>query len=434
MSAAAAPTAATMTSARAGITLGMLAFVYVLNFLDRQLISILAKPIQDGLGITDGQLGLLTGFYFALFYCFIAIPIGWLADRTSRVKVLSAACAIWSAATAACGMAANYGQLVAARMMVGVGEAGGVPPSYAIISDTFPRERRTTAMAIFNLGPPIGSALGVAFGASLAAAFDWRMPFYVIGGIGVVTALVVYWVVREPERGETDVLPVATAPEAGPEGFFATIARFFRNPLLLMASLASGAGNFITYGLLNFTVLFLMREKGMVLEDVAVWYALVVGIGICAGMFSSGRLIDRLSKRSRTAYAYLPALGLALGAPFFAAFVWAESWQLALVFLLLPTGLNYFYLSPAVTLVQEEVRPSQRVLAGALLLLVMNLIGLGFGPAYLGLASDFFRSSHPDSSLQMAFYTLIPFYVLAVAMFLRLARTIRIQAAQENRP
>ena len=157
---------------RTGLVLGMLCFVYVLNFLDRQLISILAKPIQDDLHITDSQLGMLTGFYFALFYCFIAVPIGWLADRTNRVRVLSIACALWSGATAACGMAGNYAQLVIARMTVGVGEAGGVPPSYAIISDYFPRERRGRAMAIFNLGPPLGSALGVAFGASLAAAFD----------------------------------------------------------------------------------------------------------------------------------------------------------------------------------------------------------------------------------------------------------------------
>ena len=137
---------------RPGLVLGMLCFVYVLNFLDRQLISILAKPIQDRLDITDSQLGKLTGLYFALFYCFIAIPVGWLADRTNRVKVLSVACALWSAATAACGMVGSYGQLVAARMTVGIGEAGGVPPSYAIISDYFPRERRGTAMAIFNLG------------------------------------------------------------------------------------------------------------------------------------------------------------------------------------------------------------------------------------------------------------------------------------------
>ncbi|RYY37888.1 MAG: MFS transporter, partial [Sphingomonadales bacterium] len=175
-----------------GWVLGMLCFVYVLNFLDRQLVSILAKPIQDGLQITDSQLGYVTGFYFALFYCFIAIPVGWLADRSNRVKILSLACGLWSGATVACGIAGNYGQLAAARMAVGIGEAGGVPPSYAIISDTFPREKRGTAMGIFNLGPPIGSALGVAFGASLAAAYDWRVPFYVVGAIGVVTALVVY--------------------------------------------------------------------------------------------------------------------------------------------------------------------------------------------------------------------------------------------------
>lgn len=425
MSAATATDTASRSSASARITLGMLAFVYVLNFLDRQLISILAKPIQDGLGITDGQLGLLTGFYFALFYCFIAIPIGWLADRTSRVKVLSAACAIWSAATAACGMAGTYGQLVVARMMVGVGEAGGVPPSYAIISDTFPRERRTTAMAIFNLGPPIGSALGVAFGASLAAAFDWRMPFYVIGGIGVVTAVVVYWVVREPKRGETDGLPVTTAPEVGPEGFVATILRFFRNPLLLMASLASGAGNFITYGLLNFTVLFLMREKGMTLEDVAVWYALVVGIGMSAGIYASGRIVDRFARRSKAAYATVPAASLVLALPFFIGFVWAPSWKIALAFLLVPMFLNSFFLSATVTFVQNEVAPERRVISGALLLLVMNFIGLGLGPTYVGMMSDFFRPAYGEHALQTAYYALAPMYLIGALLFLWLARLIK---------
>ncbi|MGY8974429.1 MAG: spinster family MFS transporter [Sphingomonadales bacterium] len=425
MSAATATDTASRSSASARITLGMLAFVYVLNFLDRQLISILAKPIQDGLGITDGQLGLLTGFYFALFYCFIAIPIGWLADRTSRVKVLSAACAIWSAATAACGMAGTYGQLVVARMMVGVGEAGGVPPSYAIISDTFPRERRTTAMAIFNLGPPIGSALGVAFGASLAAAFDWRMPFYVIGGIGVVTAVVVYWVVREPKRGETDGLPVTTAPEVGPEGFVATILRFFRNPLLLMASLASGAGNFITYGLLNFTVLFLMREKGMTLEDVAVWYALVVGIGMSTGIYASGRIVDRFARRSKAAYAIVPAASLVLALPFFIGFAWAPSWRIALAFLLVPMFLNSFFLSATVTFVQNEVAPERRVISGALLLLVMNFIGLGLGPTYVGMMSDFFRPAYGEHALQTAYYALAPMYLIGALLFLWLARLIK---------
>ncbi len=425
MIAATAPETSYKSTAGARITLGMLCFVYVLNFLDRQLISILAKPIQDALNITDGELGLLTGFYFALFYCFIAIPIGWLADRTSRVKVLSAACAIWSGATAACGLAGSYGQLVAARMMVGVGEAGGVPPSYAIISDSFPRERRTTAMAIFNLGPPIGSALGVAFGASLAAAYNWRLPFYVIGAIGVVTAVVVYLTVREPKRGETDVLPAAVVPEPSPEGFVATIARFFQNPILLMASLASGAGNFITYGLLNFTVLFLMREKGMTLEDVAVWYALVVGIGMSAGIYASGRIVDRLARRSKAAFATVPAASLVLALPFFLGFVWAPTWQVALAFLAVPMFLNSFFLSATVTLVQSEVAPERRVISGALLLLVMNFIGLGLGPTYVGMASDFFLPTYGEHALQAAYYALAPMYVIAALLFLWLARLIK---------
>lgn len=417
------------TTARPGrsanITLAMLCFVYVLNFLDRQLISILAKPIQDGLHVSDGQLGMITGFYFACFYCVIAIPIGWLADRTNRVHVLSVACAIWSAATAACGLAGSYGQLVAARMLVGIGEAGGVPPSYAIISESFPRERRTTAMAIFNLGPPIGSALGVAFGASLAAAFDWRMPFFVIGAIGVVTALAVHLIVREPAG--TRKSPGDEAAPAGtkPLGFVATIAQFFANPLLLMASLASGAGNFITYGLLNFTTLFLMREKGMALSDVAVWYALVVAIGMGGGIYASGRIVDRFAARSKAAYATVPAISLLLALPFFLGFVWAPSWQLALAFLCVPMFLNSFFLSATVTFVQGEVPPERRVISGALLLLVMNFIGLGLGPTYVGMASDFFRPTHGIHALQTAYYALAPMYLVGAALFLILARLIR---------
>ncbi|WP_029913019.1 MFS transporter [Caulobacter sp. UNC358MFTsu5.1] len=409
----------------ARITLAMLCFVYVLNFLDRQLISILAKPIQDGLKISDGQLGLLTGFYFALFYCFIAIPIGWLADRTSRVRVLAIACALWSGATAACGMVGNYGQLVVARMMVGVGEAGGVPPSYAIISDSFPRERRTTAMAIFNLGPPIGSALGVAFGASLASAFSWRIPFYVIGIVGVVAAVAVHLIVREPRRGQMDAPGRSTPPDAAGAGLFPTIAQFFGNPLLLMASLASGAGNFITYGLLNFTTLFLMREKGMQLADVAIWYALVVGIGMSAGIYASGRIVDRFAARGKAAYATVPAISLLLALPFFLAFAWAPTWQLSLLFLLVPMFLNSFFLSATVTFVQGEVPAERRVISGALLLLVMNFIGLGLGPTYVGMASDHFRPVYGDHALRAAYYALAPMYLIAAALFLILARLIR---------
>lgn len=412
---------------RAWLVLGMLCFVYVLNFLDRQLLSILAKPIQDSLHISDGQLGLIGGLYFAFFYCFIAIPVGWIADRTSRSWVLSVACALWSAATMACGIAATYPQLVAARMTVGIGEAGGVPPSYAIISDYFPSGRRGTALGIYNLGPPIGAALGVAFGASIAAAYSWRDAFIVLGSVGLLGALLVVLIVKEPRRGGLDSAAHSDPESVGAaaSGFLRTIRMFFTRPALVLAALGSGATQVVTYGAGNFTTLFLMREKGMTLGQVAIYYALVVAVGMGGGIFVSGRVIDRFTRRSKTAYALVPAATLALAVPFYLAFVWAPGWPLAVAFLIGPTFLNYFYLSSSVTLVQEEVRPDQRVTSGALLLLVMNLIGLGFGPTFVGAVSDAVRASHPHHSLQLAFFALVPFYGLAIALFLWLARVLK---------
>ena len=409
----------------AWVALGMLWFVYVLNFLDRQLLSILAKPIQDTLHISDSQLGLLGGLYFAFFYCFIAIPVGWLADRTNRVWVVSIACGIWSAATIACGLSRNFGQLAVSRMTVGFGEAGGVPPSYAIITDYFPPGRRGMALGIFNLGPPVGAALGIAFGASIAAAFSWRDAFIAIGAIGIVVALITPFLVKEPRRGGLDASDVAAPGDASAKAsFWGTAKMFFSNPTLVLAALGSGVTQIVTYGLGNFAVLFLMREKGMQLNDVAVWYALVVAIGMGGGIFASGYLIDRYTKVSRKAYALLPAISLSLALPFYIAFVWAPSWPLALVLMLGPNFLNYFYLSSSVALVQEEVRPNQRVMSGALLLLLMNFIGMGVGPTYVGAASDYFHATHPDNSLQIALYTLIPVYLVAIALFFVLARVL----------
>jgi predicted MFS family arabinose efflux permease len=404
----------------AWFVLAALWFVYVLNFLDRQLLSILAKPIQDDLGVTDGQIGLITGLYFAAFYCTISIPVGWLADRTNRVKLVSVACGLWSAATIACGVASNYPQLVVARMAVGVGEAGGVPPSYAIISDYFGPGTRGTALGLFNLGPPIGQMLGVAFGASVAAAFSWRSAFISIGAVGIATAVLLFFTLREPKRGGLDTVPEPAAKEP-PEAFWATCRMFFARPVLRMTALAGGATQFVTYALLNFATLFLMREKGMTLQQVALWYALVIGIAGGGGIFAAGRLADWLVPKTKRAYAWLPAASLTLAVPFYIGFVWAPSWQLATLLLAVPMFLNYFYLSPSVALVQEEVKPSQRVLSGALLLLVMNMIGLGLGPTYLGWASDQFKAMSPDHSLQLALYTLVPFYMLAIVLYLVLA-------------
>jgi len=408
---------------RAWIALGMLIVVYVLNFLSRQLPGILAKPIQDSLHVSDGQLGRIGGLYFALFYCCISIPVGWLADKTNRSKVLAIACAVWSAATMCCGGAANFLQFACAYMTVGFGEAGGVPPSYSIISDYFPPGRRGRALGLYNIGPPIGSALGIAFGASIAAAFNWRYAFVLLGSVGLFAVIGVLLLVPEPRRGGLDRLSdQATTSKAG---FRQTLAMFISRPSLMLAALASGATQFVTYGSINFAVLFLMREKGMTLHQVAVYYALVVAIGMGGSMLAAGRAIDHFTRRAKQAYALVPAASLTLALPFYLAFVWAPSWRLALIFFTATMFLNYFYLTSAVTLVQEEVRPDQRVMSGALLLLIMNLIGLGLGPTFVGAASDFFHAGHPHQSLQIALYLLASFYVVAVLLFLALARVLR---------
>jgi predicted MFS family arabinose efflux permease len=412
----------------ASVVLALLCWVYVLNFLDRQLLSILAKPIQDDLGLSDGQLGRLGGLYFALFYCILGIPVAWLADRGNRVWILTVACALWSAATAACGMAQNYPQLAAARMSVGIGEAGGVPPSYSIISDYFPAARRGTALGVFNLGPPIGQALGVAFGAKIAAAYDWRLAFVALGAAGLIAAAVVWGVIREPRRGAKDAQVLVTAamdPKEEAVSFWGTLRMFAARPTLMLISLSSGANQIVTYGTLGFTTLFLMREKAMTLQEIAVWYALVLGIGVGGGIFLSGRLIDRFAQRSPQVFGLLPAIALAVAVPFFIGFVHAPTWPVALAFLAVPTFLNYFYLTPAVTFVQNAVTARQRTLAGAVLLLIMNLMGLGIGPTWVGAVSDWLRPTHPTNSLQLALYSLVPFYLVAIVLDLALARQLR---------
>jgi predicted MFS family arabinose efflux permease len=416
---------------RAWAVLVMLTLVYVLNFLCRQLPAILAKPIEDTLHLTDGQFGLITGFYFAIFYTFISIPVGYLADKTSRSKVLACACAIWSGATMACGFAVSYLQFALSYMAVGFGEAGGVPPSYAIISDYFPPGRRGTALGLYNLGLPIGAALAIAFGASIASAFSWQMAFRGLGAVGVIAVIGILLIVKEPKRGGLD--PVAAQP-AKKSGFLETLKTFFSRRALILAALGGGATQMITYGVGNFTVLFLMREKGMTLNEVALWYALVVGIVMSLGLFVSGRSVDHFTRKSKRAYGLVGAVSLTISLPFYIGFLWSPGWPIALGFLSGCMFLNFFYLPAVITLVQQEVRPDQRVMSGALLLLVMNFIGLGLGPTFVGAVSDHFRAAAYHNSLQIALFALVPCYVLAIVLFFWLSRELRRETRKIGEP
>ena len=401
--------------------------VYILNFLDRQLVAILGELIKEDLKLTDEQLGMLGGIVFAAFYTIIGVPVGWLADRTNRVRILALGCFLWSLSTFLCGRSQNFPTLAVARMGVGFGEAGGAPPSYSIISDYFAKEKRATALALFSLGVPFGQALGAFFGADIAENYGWRQAFIVLGMVGIVMSVLVLFLVREPKRGAMDVkldthmvdAPTTALDEDKPK-FGRTVREFFSRPSLVYLSFGCAATAFVGYAILQWTVPFLIREKGINYGEVKLYYALVLAIAMGLGGLFSGVVVDKLGKKNPAAYALVPAAAMALCIPFFIWFLKAPSWQSALAILSIPTFLNFVYLAPALAVVQNNVRPSQRTMSGALLLMILNLIGLGGGPTFVGSLS----TRVYNEELTYPLMWLIPVYVIAVVFFLLQARAM----------
>lgn len=396
----------------------LLAVVYTLNFLDRQILSILAEPIRKDLGLTDTQLGLLGGIAFALFYTTFGIPIGWLADRVRRVWIISGACALWSLFTALCGTATNFLQLALFRMGVGVGEAGGSPPSYSLISDYFKPEERGTALAIYSLGVPAGSMFGSALGGWIAAEWGWRTAFYVMGVPGIILALIVLVVIKEPKRGGLDAPANGAATHEPPPPIFTAVGGFFGNRTLMLTAIAAGLSAFVGYAALTWNPPFLIRVKGMSLTQVAAYYSLVLGITGMIGTFAAGWLVDKLAVRDRRWFAWVPAIAFLITIPFWVGLLYAPTWQLALVCIAVPALLNTCYLAPALAVVQNAVAPNRRVISGAVLLFILNIIGLGLGPVYVGRISDMAKPEFGENSLTVGFAALIPIVAITVVAHL----------------
>jgi predicted MFS family arabinose efflux permease len=418
------PGADQKASAYSYVIVCVLAVVYTFNFLDRQLMSILQESIRADLHLTDTELGMVTGLAFALVYTFLGIPIAWLADRTHRVRIVAIACAVWSLFSAACGLARSFPMLALARLGVGFGEAGGSPPSYSVIADYFPPQRRGVGLAIYSLGVPLGTMFGSAVGAWIDKTYGWRSAFFAVGAPGVVLALVVLIVVREPPRGRFDVKAPGADRHAPGLPLLETIARFFGDRTLLLTAISSGLTAFVGYAMLNWSPSFLIRVRHMGREEVALYYSLMIGSTGVVGTFAAGWLVDRLSRMNRRAYALVPMLAVGTSLPFFVLFVWAPTWPLALCFLAVPALLLNMYLAPALTVIQNAVAPAQRGTSSAILLFVLNLIGLGGGPVFVGRVSDLFRPAYGVASLQMALYALAPFYVLTVIAHYAASRSI----------
>lgn len=421
---AAATSGARSSSGYRYFVVGLLVVVYTLNFLDRQLLSILTEPIRKDLHLTDTQMGMLGGIFFAAFYTLFGIPVGWLADRTKRIWIMSGACALWSLFTMGCGAATNFATLALMRMGVGIGEAGGSPPSYSLISDYFPPKERGTGLAIYSLGVPLGSMLGAAVGGGIAAHYGWRMAFYTIGAPGVVMAIVMFLFIREPKRGGLDVITEGQTEHAPPPPLFSALGSFFANRTLLITAIAAGLSAFVGYAGLNWNAPFLMRVKGMSLAEVAAYYSLVLGITGVIGTFLAGWLADKLSQMDRRWYAWIPAIAFTITIPFWVGILWAPTWQLTLLFIAGPALLNNMYLAPALAVVQNAVPPARRTISGATLLFVLNLVGLGGGPVFVGRISDMAKPTWGDHSLAIGFAALIPVVVITILVHLAAASSI----------
>jgi MFS family permease len=444
--AAADDAASQRTTPYAWTVLGVLMFIYIFNFLDRQLMAILQEPIKAELKLSDAELGRMTGLYFALVYTVLGVFVGYIADRTNRRNLLFAGCFLWSLFTVLCGLAKTYPMMLAARMGVGVGEAAGAPPSYSIISDYFPAHKRGMALAIFSLGVPFGLAAGSAFGASLANLDihwtipilnidiykNWRVPFILIGGAGILAAFLLLVVVREPKRGAMDVGKARASADAGEKSsFIETTLEFFRNPVLFWTAMGCGLFAFVGYAASGWNVSFLIRVKGINFAEVATWYSLMIAVFAGAGTLLSGVMVDWMGKRSKVWYGLLPMIAIGLSLPCWILFVYAPTWQASLAILALPTFFNIFYLAPALAVVQNMVKPSQRTLAGALLLLVNNLIGLGLGPTFVGEMSSYFATTQGDvKGLESAMFWVWPFYAIGVAVLLM--ETLALKKAEQK--
>ncbi|RPF70756.1 spinster family MFS transporter [Aurantiacibacter spongiae] len=404
--------------ANAHLVLAMLLLVYIFNFLDRMMLSILAAPIQADLGLSDSEMGLLGGLAFAVLYSTLAVPLSALADRTSRSAVITVSLLFWSAFTALCGVAQNFWQIFLARVGVGVGEAGGVAPSYAMIADYFPPRRRSIALAIYSLGVPVGSAIGVLGGGYIASTIDWRVAFFVMGGAGLLIAPLFRMTVKDvPRTDDAD-----TAGRSGQS--IAAVARILAaKPSFGFMAFGAATSSALGYGIGFWMPSFLLRSFGLSLIDASLFMGGVLLIGGVTGMLAGGALGDRMGAR-KAWYPRLPAIAFFVGTPLMFLGVTTDSVLLAFVLFLIPQGLNYVWFGPVLTAVQHLVEPQARATASALFLLINNLIGLGGGIYALGALSDLLGPIYGDESLRMSIQWALPAYLVAGGLMLLATRTI----------
>jgi len=398
--AATAPAGSAATPVRR--MLWVLLAVYILNFLDRQIVNILAEPIARDLSLSDADIGLLTGLAFALFYTFLGIPIARYADKpsTNRIGLISVSLAVWSGMTVLCGMAQNFVQLLLARIGVGVGEAGCTPAAHSLITDRVDPAKRASAIAFYGLGIPIGSLLGLIVGGLIADEWGWRVAFMVVGVPGILLALVLPMVIKEVRHKAPADAP-APATEFSVAG---ALKEVFGTRAFLYIAIASSITAFLGYGKGVWALILFQRSHGLSPGETGLLLGVALGIAGIFGTWLGGYLADRFGKVDRRHMLTTPAVGMAIAAPILFLGYWVDEWHIAIALLFIPTVLNAAYYGPTFACVHGLVRPQARAMASAVMLFLQNLIGLGLGPLLFGIASEMLKPSVGVESVRYVLY------------------------------
>lgn len=408
----------TVSTFRARYTLALLLLIYVVNFVDRQVLVILMEPIKHDLGLTDTQLGLLSGLAFAIFYATFGIPLARVADRHSRRNVIAICLTIWSVVTALCGFAQNFAQLLVARMFVAIGEAGGGPPSHSMIADLFPFGKRATALAIYACGVPLGVLFGMALGGWLNEMFNWRVAFAVVGAPGVVLAILFVLTVKEPAR-EASV----TEPEENQSALRA-IGQLWKMRSYRNIVLATAAQAIAGHGFLVWNPGYFIRTFHISTSQAGLALGLTIGLSAGIGTLCLGYLADRLGRRRSAWYGWLPGLQRFLTVPFYILMLLAPSYESALLFLILPAMLSNAFMGPVLASVQTIVPTHMRATASAFLMFVFSLVGMGLGPFLIGALSDLMSPFAGASSLRWAMMSVLVFELVATWRFYVAGKTL----------
>jgi predicted MFS family arabinose efflux permease len=376
----------------------LLLVVYISNYADRMILSVLMPAIKAEFQASDTAMGFLAGTAFAIFYATLGVPIAIWADRGNRKTIISLAVAIWSVMTAVCGLAQNFWQFALARVGVGVGEAGGSPPSHSIISDLFGPKERATALGIFALGVPFGLFVGLYGGAQVAEIYGWRATFYVLGVPGIILALLVFFTIREPQRGASDGF--AHAGEA--PALMTTVRQMLGQRSLVHVFAGATITTLVGYAGVQWWPTFVMRSHGLSMTDLSLFLALVFGVAGGLGTFFGGYVADQFSKHDVKWMPRIVTIATLVGLPFgIAIYLTGSSWM---VFALIgvPAALGAVYLPPTYAMTQGLVDVRMRTVASALLLFVINLIGMGLGPLLAGLISDALTPTYGKNALAYA--------------------------------